>query len=141
VASKFAISSAGLQPTISGAESGTASHCEVASVAGVPQRDGRPHATPEINSLFMLGQNYPNPYLGETTIPFTLLKTAEVKLGIFDLTGRKVAGIVRKELPAGEHSICLNLSGLGLPTGSYVYQLQASNSYNTYQQQKTMTST
>ena len=91
------------------------------------------------SSLFALGQNYPNPHLGQTTVPFSLAKAADVALGIFDLTGRKVAGVVRKGLHGGEHSIALNLTGLGLPTGNYVYQLQISNGHGVHRQQKTMT--
>lgn len=88
--------------------------------------------------LFTLGQNHPNPHFGETTIPFTLAKAAEVKLGILDQAGRKVASVVRKGLTAGEHSISLNLTGLGLAAGSYVYQLQIRTRYGVYHQQKTM---
>ena len=89
--------------------------------------------------LFMLGQNHPDPHPFQTTIPFILANEAEVKLGIFDPAGRKVAGIVRKALKAGEHSIVLNLTGLGLHTGNYVYQLQVSDAQGVHQQQKVMT--
>ena len=68
-----------------------------------------------------------------------LAKAADVALGIFDLTGRKVAGVVRKGLRVGEHSIALNLTGLGLPIGNYVYQLQISNGHGVHREQKIMT--
>ncbi|GAB3290219.1 hypothetical protein GCM10027511_02480 [Hymenobacter humi] len=93
----------------------------------------------ETGGQFVLGQNYPNPYVGETTVPFTLTNTSDVRLDLFDLAGRKVAGIVRKNQGAGEHTIKLNLGGLGLPPGDYLYQLQVSNSRGVYRQSKLMT--
>jgi len=93
----------------------------------------------ETGGQFVLGQNFPNPHEGETTIPFTLTNAADVRLDLFDPLGRKVAGIVRKGLSAGEHRIPLNLRGLGLPAGDYSYQLQVATRYGTYRQRKLMT--
>ena len=112
---------------------------EAGPATGLAAPDGRPAAWEEAPCLFTLGQNHPNPHPFQTTIPFTLTNLAEVKLAIFDPAGRKLAGIVRKALKAGEHSIVLNLTGLGLNTGNYVYQLQISNANGVYQQQKLMT--
>ena len=107
--------------------------------ASLAERHGRPGPIGEINDMFTLGQNYPNPHLGETVIPFTLTEDAEIKLNLFDLKDRRMASIMRKELKAGEHTISLNLTGLGLPAGNYVYQLQVSNHHSVYRQHKTMT--
>lgn len=88
---------------------------------------------------FILGQNYPNPHNGETTVPFTLANPSDVRLDIFDLQGRKVAGVVRKGRSPGTQSIKLNLSGLGLPPGDYVYELQVTTRYGVYRQSMLMT--
>ena len=88
---------------------------------------------------FTLGQNYPNPVLGETTVPFTLTYPADVFLAIFDPQGRKVAGVVRKGRGPGAQSIKLNLQGLGLPTGDYVYQMQITSRHGTFRQSRLMT--
>ncbi len=93
----------------------------------------------ETGGQFTLSQNYPNPYVGETTVPFALAHGGDVKLDLFDAAGRKMAGIARKSMAAGAHTIGLNLSGLGLPPGNYLYQLQVTNSYGVYRQSKTMT--
>jgi hypothetical protein len=93
----------------------------------------------ETGGQFVLGQNYPNPYVGETTVPFTLTSGGDVRLDLFDLAGRKVTGIVRKNQSAGEHTIKLNLDGLGLPPGNYLYQLQVTNARGVYRQSKLMT--
>lgn len=86
-----------------------------------------------------LGQNYPNPYNNETTVPFTLSDPADVRLSLFDLLGRKVAGVVRRQLAPGEQSIVLNLQGLGLPPGDYVYRLQVLTPYGVFGLSRLMT--
>ncbi|MBO2010037.1 T9SS type A sorting domain-containing protein [Hymenobacter negativus] len=88
---------------------------------------------------FILGQNYPNPYKGETNVPFTLANSADVRLNILDLMGRKVAGVVRKGCSAGAQSIRLNLTGIGLPPGDYVYELQVTTRQGVYRQSMLMT--
>ena len=93
----------------------------------------------ETGGQFILGQNYPNPYHSETTVPFTLSNGGDVRLDLLDAANRKVASIVRKEMGAGDHTIHLNLSGLGLRTGDYTYQLQVTNSRGVYRQAKPMT--
>jgi hypothetical protein len=105
-----------------------------------PHRSGNgtkaPHAA---ESPFMLGQNYPNPHHGETTVPFTLPINADVRLDLFDPLGRKMAGVVRRGRSAGAQTIKLNLDGLGLPAGDYIYQLQVSTRFGIHQQAKLMT--
>jgi hypothetical protein len=93
----------------------------------------------ETGGQFILGQNYPNPYVDETTVPFFLTNGGDVRLDLFDLAGRKVAGITRKNMSAGEHTIPLNLGGLGLRPGDYLYQLQVTNARGVYRQSKLMT--
>ena len=48
-------------------------------------------------------------------------------------------GHVRKNLLPGEHSINLNLSGLGLQTGNYVYQLDVLDAHGRHRRSKIMT--
>lgn len=93
----------------------------------------------ETGGQFTLGQNHPNPYTDETTVPFTLTNPADVRLDLFDPLGRKVAGILRRGLDPGSHCIHLNLCGLGLPAGDYSYQLQVTSRYGTYRQRRVMT--
>jgi hypothetical protein len=94
----------------------------------------------ETGGQFTLSQNHPNPFAGETTVPFTLANTADIRLSVFDMLGRKVASVVRKKLAPGEHTIPLNLYGLGLPVGDYSYQLQVTTPYGVFRQSKMMTS-
>lgn len=93
---------------------------------------------PETGGQFTLGQNFPNPYEHETTVPFTLSNPAEVLLELWDLQGKKIASVNQGRLPTGEHLASLNLKQLGIPSGTYAYQLQVANEYGTYRQAKVM---
>lgn len=68
-----------------------------------------------------LAQNFPNPFAGSTTIPFTLSKKGWVELAVFDATGAPVRTIWRGELPAGSH--IMDFDARNLPTGLYHYRL------------------
>lgn len=101
-------------------------------------------ARPELLALqasksFSLGQNFPDPFQGVTTIPFVLGVAASVRLHLFDPLGRKVAAVGHRNLAAGPQQIELNLHGLGLLTGAYTYELQVTNRYGTFRQQRGMT--
>jgi len=89
--------------------------------------------------LFSLGQNYPNPYAGTTSIPFTLAKQSDVNLNIYDLNGRLIKSIKKEALAAGDHTITLNTNELGISTATYLYRLQIINEHGVFQQAKIMT--
>jgi hypothetical protein len=70
---------------------------------------------------FALGQNYPNPARGVTTIPFSLEAGADVSLRLYDLAGRRVATLFDGFARAGTHDVRADVSAL--PPGVYVYLL------------------
>lgn len=70
-----------------------------------------------------LNQNYPNPFNPSTVISYQLPASSEVQLEIFDMTGRKVADLVKGKKQAGTHEITFDASSLS--SGIYVYRLQA----------------
>ena len=93
---------------------------------------------PETGGQFSLGQNYPNPYAAETSVPFVLHNPAEVSLEIWDLTGKKMTSLDQGRLPSGKHNIVLNMQKLGLPNGTFAYQLQVNNENGSFRQSKAM---
>ncbi|MDH3892274.1 MAG: T9SS type A sorting domain-containing protein [candidate division Zixibacteria bacterium] len=52
-----------------------------------------------------LGDNYPNPFNPSTTIAFSLPKSSEVRLDVFNMLGQRVATIVNARLEAGKHEV------------------------------------
>ncbi|MGA9115416.1 MAG: T9SS type A sorting domain-containing protein [Bacteroidota bacterium] len=80
-------------------------------------------APPEahIPSEMRLLRNYPNPFNASTTIRFRLPAGADVTLEVLDLTGRRVALLVRDYLPAGEHSARFEAGALA--SGPYICRL------------------
>jgi len=75
----------------------------------------------EIPDGFSLEQNYPNPFNPSTLIRFQLPTTSNVRLTVFDLTGKEVATIVDQNLAAGTHEVRFNAENL--PSGVYFYRL------------------
>lgn len=78
-------------------------------------------ATP---AKFALSQNYPNPFNPSTTINFSLPKTANVTLVVYNVLGQKVATLVNAQaMTMGEHNFTFDASRLA--SGVYMYQIQA----------------
>ncbi|MBE2217513.1 MAG: T9SS type A sorting domain-containing protein [Ignavibacteria bacterium] len=70
-----------------------------------------------------LEQNYPNPFNPETKIRFALNLAGNVSLEIFDISGRKAAGLFSGSLAAGSYEFSFNAEALA--GGVYFYRLQA----------------
>ncbi|MBC8403061.1 MAG: T9SS type A sorting domain-containing protein [Candidatus Marinimicrobia bacterium] len=70
---------------------------------------------------FTLGKNYPNPFNPNTIIPFDIYQTNDVKLTIYDITGREVQTLVNETLSPNHYEI--EFGGSELATGSYFYRL------------------
>jgi hypothetical protein len=69
----------------------------------------------------VLGQNYPNPFRGETLIPYTLARKSKVNLTVFDLNGRAMQVLVNGSQDAGSHNQYFYPNQL--PAGVYYYRL------------------
>ena len=70
---------------------------------------------------FALCQNYPNPYNPNTQIEFSLPKSAQVKLEIFNAQGRLVTTLANQRFEQGNHELIFD--GHDYPSGLYVYRL------------------
>jgi hypothetical protein len=82
---------------------------------------------PESVERVELQRAYPNPFNPSTQIGFRVqtqdLASVPVSLKIFDVLGREIANLVNDTLPAGQHSVIFNATGL--PSGVYIVRLQA----------------
>ncbi|MCI0331098.1 MAG: T9SS type A sorting domain-containing protein [candidate division Zixibacteria bacterium] len=77
---------------------------------------------------FGLNQNYPNPFNPQTTIVFSLPKSSQVKLEVFDLLGRSVVTLKEGSMTAGRHTLIWNgrdRTGRTVSSGIYLYRLKA----------------
>lgn len=84
---------------------------------------GTGDATPLVPELTKLYQNYPNPGLVNTNLPFDLSERSDVTLTVSDMQGKiKEVLLSDKTLDAGTYNLPLDLSGYG--TGVYIYQLK-----------------
>ena len=63
----------------------------------------------------------PNPFARQTDIAFSLERTAEVSLAVYDIRGREVARLAEGMIEAGTHSVTFD--AVSLPSGVYVYRL------------------
>jgi hypothetical protein len=78
----------------------------------------------------VLEQNYPNPFNPLTNLGFRIADLGFVNLEIFDVTGRKTATLVKKELPPGEYEILWDgrdETGREVGSGVYIYRLKSGN--------------
>ncbi len=68
---------------------------------------------------------FPNPMTTHTTIPFQLSEKSHVQLQILSMDGRLIKTLVDDVLQKGDHVI--RWEEEQLPTGTYLYKLQANN--------------
>ncbi len=73
--------------------------------------------------LFVVGQNYPNPFQGESKVVIYLTKESDVKVSITNILGQTLHTETQNGLGAGNHEITLN--GNGLTPGVYFYTIEA----------------
>jgi hypothetical protein len=74
---------------------------------------------------FELYKNYPNPFNPTTTIEFSIPKTTNVRLTVFDLLGREITQLINEQKFAGKYSAVFN--GSQLSNGVYIFRLEAEN--------------
>jgi hypothetical protein len=74
-------------------------------------------------NAFALNQNYPNPFNPSTMIQFELPDAQFVTLKVYNVLGQEVATLINNQLGAGRYRT--EFDGKNLPSGTYLYRLQA----------------
>jgi len=77
----------------------------------------------EVPTVYSLEQNYPNPFNPVTNINYSIVTGGEVKVTLFDISGKEVDVLVNGVQSPGKYSISYNASRL--PSGVYFYRIQA----------------
>jgi hypothetical protein len=72
---------------------------------------------------FELVQNYPNPFNPTTSISFSLPKSANVKLAVYNLLGQEVQTLINEFKEEGTHTVTFEAKNLN--SGIYLYKLEA----------------
>ena len=94
--------------------------------------------TPEEFSLL---QNFPNPFNPTTAISFSLPTDADVRLTVYNILGVEVSTLIDKSMSAGVHKMQWdgkNAFGQSMPSGIYIYQLEARSSTSSFVDMKRM---
>lgn len=77
----------------------------------------------EIPKEFKLYNNYPNPFNPVTLIKYDIAKNTNVKLTVYDVTGREAATLVNENLRAGRYEAVFN--GSNYSSGVYFAKIEA----------------
>lgn len=73
----------------------------------------------EKNTLFTMMKIFPNPFSSQTSIEYFLREKAKVVIEIFDISGKKAAGVLEEVQERGEHKIVFDAARSGLGKGIY----------------------
>ncbi len=77
---------------------------------------------PPLPAQFALHPNFPNPFNGETVIPFSLPAPEKVILRVYNLRGQEIRTLLQQGFPAGVHRASWDArDGRGEPAASGVY--------------------
>ena len=98
------------------------------------------HIEKETFKVFEMGQNIPNPYASNTKVRIDLKQSSDVKMELWDLSGRKVGTVFEEQNKGvGIFEVDINPANFGLPAGNYIYQFEAANSSGVFRMPKMMT--
>lgn len=77
----------------------------------------------EVPTSYNLSQNYPNPFNPVTNIKFSIPKSGFVKMVVYDITGKEITYLVKKQLNAGIYKV--DFDGTNLSSGVYFCRIYA----------------
>jgi hypothetical protein len=77
----------------------------------------------EVPSSFSLKQNYPNPFNPVTKVQFGIMKTENIRITVFDVSGKELEEIVNERMQPGTYEV--EWSGEKFASGIYFYRMQA----------------
>jgi len=87
----------------------------------------------EVALKYSLSQNYPNPFNPVTKFNFSIPKSGNVKITVYDMSGKTIDVLANQEMEAGNYSMNWNAAKYG--SGVYFYSIKA----NDFNESKRMT--
>lgn len=92
---------------------------------------GVPDSAPVVDETspveFSVQPVYPNPFNSTVTVPFSVEKTASVRIALYDISGREVQTLLDGVRSAGNHSVSFNAQQTGLSSGIYYVKMTSGN--------------
>ena len=85
-------------------------------------------------TAFSVNQNFPNPFNPVTTLEYSIPENMVVQVTIYDNMGRLVKNLFNASKRAGTNRIQWNATdnmNQPVPTGMYIYRIQAGNQVET----------
>ncbi len=82
----------------------------------------------ELPKEFSVSQNYPNPFNPSTKISYSVPRSADIQISVFDLMGREIAVLENSRKEVGTYSTIWNsknISGQTVSSGIYFYRIVA----------------
>jgi len=76
----------------------------------------------EVPKEFKLSQNYPNPFNPSTRIKFAVARQSNVRITVYDITGRLITTLVNENLRAANYEI--KFDARDISSGIYFYKLE-----------------
>jgi hypothetical protein len=74
---------------------------------------------------YNLAQNYPNPFNPSTLITYSIPKSSNVMVKVYNVLGKLITTLVNENQEAGIYKV--NFEARGLSNGIYFYKIQAGN--------------
>jgi hypothetical protein len=76
----------------------------------------------ELPAKFELSQNYPNPFNPTTTIQFTIAEAGNVKIDIYNVTGKLIQTLINSYYARGTFNV--NWNAMNCASGVYFYRIE-----------------
>ncbi|MBN2423858.1 MAG: VCBS repeat-containing protein [Calditrichaceae bacterium] len=86
-----------------------------------------------VPAKFTVGQNFPNPFNPETTIPIATPADDFITISIFNVLGQKVVDLYNGSVSPGRHFYTWDgrdIAGKRIPSGIYFYQIRSKSGQN-----------
>jgi len=87
-----------------------------------------------LDKIFYLHQNRPNPLYNKTSISYQLTANSHITLKIYDLTGREIKTLIDEYQTSGQKSVewdGTNSQGKKVSSGTYFYQIRGEETFST----------